>query len=89
MARRSSCTIRVSLDQGARRIATGVAQATHWPTETWAVHPIDNPGASTNQFTLYKHEGRWYPWTGSIVRFKDKQLAMKLALKRRQNRSCR
>lgn len=83
-----ACRIRVGLDQGARRIATGVAPATRWPTETWAIHPIGNPGASTHQFTLYKHEGRWYPWTGSIVRMADKNLAMKLALKRRRSKVC-
>jgi hypothetical protein len=63
----------------ARRIGTGVAPSTRWPTEIWTIHEANDPGASVNQFTLYRHKGKWHPWTGSIIREKDRNLACKLS----------
>jgi hypothetical protein len=72
-------TIELTDELSARRIGTGIAPATRWPTEVWTVHVTGDPGASVNQFSLFKNEGKWYPWTGSIIRERDKKLARQLA----------
>ena len=56
------------------------------PTETWVVHPHDDPGASVLQVTLFKHGGHgWTAWTGNFTRSRDMELARSVANARNGN----
>jgi len=76
-------TIKLDNDLAARLIGTSVSKTMRGaPTETWVVHPLDDPGAAVLQVQLFKSGGEWSAWTGNFTRARDRDLAKSLATAR-------
>jgi hypothetical protein len=66
----------------ARFLGTGISKTLGAPTETWVVHPHDDPFEPVLQVELYRHGLTWEAWTGSLTRRADRELAQRVAAAR-------
>jgi hypothetical protein len=72
-------TATINAELSARLLTHYTAPSTGWAVEVWVIHERDNLGASTQQVEIYRHAGRWFPWTGSIIRAEKRAVAERLA----------
>lgn len=77
-------SLSINNELAARLIGTGFNKTIQSPTETWVVHPHNDPGASLIQVQLFKsanlHE--WVAWTGQFTNARDRDLAFQVAVAR-------
>lgn len=64
----------------ANRLASSIAPSTQWPVETWVIRERDTTPVC--QVELYRHQGVWHAWTGSVIRQTTRELGRRLAIAR-------